>query len=263
MSERPVLLNGERDLLHDVVREAGALALDFFRRGVEPWDKEADGSPVSEADLAVDRLLRERLTGARPDYGWLSEETEDDKTRLQRRRVWIVDPIDGTRAFIKQVPEFTVCAALVEDGEAIAGAVYNPAREEFFEATLGGGARLNGTAIAPTGQDDLGRAHYLASRRTFDYHDWPRPADHIKSTWMNSIAYRMVLVAAGRYDASFSLAGKSDWDIAAADLILREAGGRCTTLRGEAFRYNEPAARHPNVVASGPKLHQPLLDLLG
>ncbi len=263
MTVRPKDLHEDHVLLCAAAREAGALALDYFNNGVDSWDKESDGSPVSEADLAVDALLRQRLTDSRPDYGWLSEETEDDPARLTRKRVWIVDPIDGTRAFLKNVPEFTVCAALVEDGISIAGVVFNPAKNEFFEATLGGGARLNGEPIAPTDEGDLGKAHYLASRRTLEYQNWPRPASHIKSTWMNSIAYRMVLVAAGRFDAAFSLTGKSDWDIAAADLIVQEAGGCNTTLAGDSFVYNQSEPRHPNVVTCGPALHGPLIELLG
>ncbi len=263
MSEASTTVAEDHALLVAAAREAGRLALGHFNDGVRSWTKEKDGSPVSEADLAIDRLLHDRLLAARPDYGWLSEETEDDPARLGKRRVWIVDPIDGTRAFLKQIPEFAVSAALVEDGRPIAGVVFNPATDEFFEATRGGGARLNGVPIKPSGETELARAHYLASRRTLENQDWPRPAAHIKSTWMNSIAYRMVLVGSGRYDAAFSLTRKSDWDIAAADLIVREAGGRSTTRAGENFRFNLPTASHPDVVTAAPGLHQKLLDLLG
>ncbi len=262
MSPRSGQPRDEHALLLAAAREAGALALRYFNDGVERWTKSHDGSPVSEADIAVDRLLHDRLLAARPDYGWLSEETEDDPARLAKRRVWIVDPIDGTRAFLKQIPEFAVCAALVEDGEPIAGVVYNPAADELYEATRDGGARLNDRPIAASGETDLARAHYLASRRTLENQNWPRPAASIQSTWMNSIAYRMVLVGSGRYDAAFSLTPKSDWDIAAADLIVREAGGRSTTRAGEAFRFNRPDARHPDVITAAPGLHAKLLDLL-
>ena len=263
MSAQSNWLRDDHALLRAATREAGALALKYFNDGVESWNKEHDGSPVSEADIAVDRLLHDRLCAARPDYGWLSEEIEDDLARLDKRRVWIVDPIDGTRAFLKQIPEFAVSAALVEDGAPVAGVVYNPAADELFEATRDGGAWLNGSAIAASVETDLARAHYLASRRTLERQNWPRPAAHIKSTWMNSIAYRMVLVGSGRYDASFSLTPKSDWDIAAADLIVREAGGCSTTRAGNEFRFNSAAARHPDVIAAAPGLHAELLRLLG
>jgi len=258
----PSTLEAEHALLVAATRDAGAMALDYFRRGVKSWDKETDGTPVSEADLAVDTLLRERLTGARPDYGWLSEETEDDRTRLSAKRVWIVDPIDGTRAFLKNIPEFTVCAALVEDGATIAAAVFNPAKDEFFEATLGGGARLNGQAMTASDQTDVKTAHFLASRRTLESQFWPWAPEDINSTWMNSIAYRMVLVGAGRYDAALSFNGKSDWDIAAADLIVREAGCRNTTMDGGSFTFNRPATRHPNLVTAAPGLYDAVCELL-
>lgn len=254
-------LRADHSLLMSTVRQAGALALDFFDTDLKTWDKGND-NPVTEADIAVDTLLKNKLTEARPDYGWLSEETADDLGRLEKRRVWIADPIDGTRAFMRGVPEFTVCVALVEDGEPILGAVYNPAKDEFFEAMRDGGARLNGRRIRPSEQDDAGEAHFLTAKRNMTYFTWPKPGEDMKCTWMNSIAYRMALVACGRFDAAISMAGKHDWDIAAADLILTEAGARCTTTRDKGFRYNQERPRHPNVIASGPKLHDELLRVL-
>ena len=133
-------------LLLDAVREAGALALKYFRTDVESWDKSPD-NPVSEADLAVDKLLRDKLMTARPGYGWLSEETADTPDRRTKSHVWIVDPIDGTRAFLRGTPQFAVSAALVVDEHPVSGAVFNPAQGEMFEAKKGGGARLNGAPI--------------------------------------------------------------------------------------------------------------------
>lgn len=254
-------IEADEALLRAAVREAGALALDHFERGVESWEKRP-GDPVSDADIAVDRLLCERLTGARPDYGWLSEESVDDGSRLGRRRVWIVDPIDGTRAFLKGLPEFAVAVGLVEDGEPVLGSVFNPATGEFFEARRGTGARLNGRPIETSNAEDPASAHYLASRNALKRQDWIGDVCSIRRTWMNSIAYRLALIAAGRYDAVISPSGKADWDICAADLIVREAGGRCTTFAGAAFSYNRPRTRHPDVVAAGPALHAKLTDLL-
>lgn len=254
-------LRDDHSLLLDAVRRGGAVALDYFDTDLKTWDKGND-HPVTEADIAVDTLLKQRLTDARPDYGWLSEETADDPSRLNRKRVWIADPIDGTRAFMRGVPEFTVCVALVEDGKPILGAVYNPAKEEFFEAALGSGARLNGQRITPSLVADTGEAHYLTAKRNMEYFTWPKHANDMLCTWMNSIAYRMVLVAAGRFDAAISMAGKHDWDIAAADLILTEAGARCTTNTNEGFTYNRKRPHHRNVIASGPRLHDDLLDVL-
>jgi myo-inositol-1(or 4)-monophosphatase len=254
-------LQADHALLLDAVRESGAIALDFFRNGVKSWDKRHD-DPVSEADIAVDSHLRERLQGTRPDYGWLSEETPDDHLRLGQRRLWIVDPIDGTRAFLKGKPEFTICAALVDEGVPTAAAVFNPATDEFFEAFAGGGARLNGRSIRASQRDHLAGAKLLASRRTFEHHNWLELTPGAEFTDMSSIAYRMAKVADGTFDAAVSLGEKSDWDIAAADLILREAGACCSTREGHAFRFNGKPARHPSVLAAGAALHPVLIEML-
>lgn len=252
----------DHDLLMAAVREAGALALSHFEAGVTAWDKMPD-HPVSEADLAVDRLLHERLVAARPGYGWLSEESVDDPRRLDCRRVWIVDPIDGTRAFVARRPEFSVCAALVEDGLPVLAAVFNPATAEFFAAAAGQGATLNGLKIHASRRDDLAKARLLASKsRHFKTAAWEAAAPGASFSYRNSIAYRMALVAAGRFETAISLTEKADWDIAAADLIVREAGGQATTTAGAAFRFNQPRPIHPNVITSGPGVHHQILGLL-
>ncbi len=254
-------LASDHALLLETVREGGALALDYFNNGVKHWDK-GDDDPVSEADHAVDDLLREKLMGNRPDYGWLSEETEDDPRRLECRDIWVVDPIDGTRAFIQQRAEFTVCAALVRDGRPVAAAVYNPAREEFYDAVQGSGARLNGELIKVSAAPDFEGARLLTGRNLFrNAGPLHKPAD-VTIHMVNSIAYRMCLVAEGRYDACISLSGKSDWDIAAAELILSEAGGVNTNSHGQDFAYNLPDPRHKSVISAGPALHAHVLEFL-
>jgi myo-inositol-1(or 4)-monophosphatase len=257
----PPSLEEDRALLIAASREAGALAKRYFQAGAKNWEK-AHGEPVSEADLAVDTLLREHLGEERPTYGWLSEETEDNPDRLEREKVWVVDPIDGTRAFIKGRPQFAVCAALVVNGAPALGVVFNPMSDEFFFAQAGGGAMLNDKPIQASGKSDLSGLRLLASQRTFEKHNWVDTLPGAEFEAVNSIAYRMALVAAGRYDASVSLSPKSDWDIAAADLIVQEAGGCSTTADGAAFRYNEPSARHPSVLVCAAGLHQDLLALL-
>ncbi|MSO65589.1 MAG: 3'(2'),5'-bisphosphate nucleotidase CysQ [Alphaproteobacteria bacterium] len=246
-------------VLRGAVREAGALARDFFAGEVKSWNKGPD-NPVSEADYAVDALLKERLRGHRPDYGWLSEETEDNAERLGIRRVWIIDPIDGTRAFLRKEPEFAVVAALVENGRPLLGAVYNPAKEEFFEAALGEGATLNQKPIRVSDRAGVVGARMLSSRRTFERHNWMEAATGAEFRFVNSMAYRVALVAAGRFDATVTLTRKSDWDIAAADLIVGEAGGRMTWLDGRVITYNRQTIEHPNIVAAGPALHAALLE---
>jgi myo-inositol-1(or 4)-monophosphatase len=253
-------MTDDHALLCDAVREAGALAQNYFEKGVEHWEK-APGDPVSEADHAVDALLRDRLLGARPDYGWLSEETEDDQSRLSKQRVWVVDPIDGTRAFIKGRPEFTICVGLVEAGRPIAAAVFNPAEQQMFEATLGGGARLNGRAIAPSGKTDLIDAQLLTGEWMFTRAGVKRPKG-LKVSAINSIAYRICLVACGQYDGVISLNGKSDWDLAAADLIAVEAGALMTGSRGEGFAYDRENVRHHSLIVGGPAMHAALIGLV-
>ncbi|MCH8182518.1 MAG: 3'(2'),5'-bisphosphate nucleotidase CysQ [Proteobacteria bacterium] len=249
----------DHELLRSAVREAGALALSYFGRDIKKWEKKPD-DPVSEADLAVDALLKDRLCGARPGYGWLSEESEDDPARLSAALVWIVDPIDGTRAFLQGKPEFTVCVALVADGAPILGVVFNPATDDFFEAVRGGGARHNGAPITVTSQDAIAGAKLLSSRRTFQKRDWTDAVEHAEFTFLGSMAFRLALVAAGRYDATITLAPKSDWDIAAGDLIITEAGGVITQADGSNLRYNRPSVRHPDVIAAGPALHRRLVE---
>ncbi len=254
-------LAADHALLIDCVRDAGALALEYFQGEVEHWDK-APGDPVSEADHAVDEMLRERLGQARPDYGWLSEETVDTAARLDRRRIFVVDPIDGTRAFLRGEPEFTVSAALVEDGRAIAGVVFNPVTEELFEAARGTGARLNTTPIRASGQAGWSGARVISGTRMFARAGWDGPPEGAEFFAINSIAYRMSLVAAGRYDACVSLGEKSEWDIAGATVILDEAGGRASTARGAEFGFNQARPVVDSVVVAGPAMHEVLCDFL-
>lgn len=247
-------------LLTDAVRDAGGIAMRYFRNGLKHWEK-APGDPVSEADHAIDEFLREHLCAARPEYGWLSEETDDDTARLDCERVWVVDPIDGTRAYVQGRAEFTVAAALVAEGLPVVAAVYNPATEEFYEARRGGGARLNGEPIMAGDAGVFEGARMLAGRKMFEHLGW-NPPKSLQFDSINSIAYRMCLVASGKYDGCVSLAGKSDWDIAAADLVLSEAGGMATDARGDGFRYNGKSTRHRSVIAAGRPMHAHLMDLL-
>lgn len=248
----------DHELALSATREAGAIALKFFRSGVKSWHKKPN-DPVSEADIAVDTHLKEKLCGARPDYGWLSEESG---AAGQTMTCWIVDPIDGTRAFIDGKPEFTICVALVHEGAPVLAAIYNPASEEMFEAISGGGAKLNGKPIHASGHASLMEARFLASRRTFERHGWLARTAKADFAYRNSIAYRMALVAAGKFDAAISLTEKSDWDVAAADLLVREAGGRVTTADGVPLQYGSERHRHPSVIATGAYVFDDVVDLL-
>jgi myo-inositol-1(or 4)-monophosphatase len=245
-------------LLTGAVRAAGALALSFFRNGVVGRSK-ADNTPVSDADLAVDEMLRERLIGERPGYGWLSEESVDNPSRLDAARVWIVDPIDGTRAFLAGTPEWTIAVALVENGQPVLAAVFNPATAEMFTARRGNGAYLNGVPISVTTPEDIAGCRMIATKGFFKHKVWTAPWPHTENTWFNSIAYRLALIAAGRADATLSLTGKSEWDIAAAALLVEEAGGRMTDAAGAALTYNKPSPRMNGLVAAAPRLHDLLV----
>ncbi|HUO99737.1 MAG TPA: 3'(2'),5'-bisphosphate nucleotidase CysQ [Rhizomicrobium sp.] len=243
-------------LLERTVREAGAIAREIYERPHKTWSKQ-DGSPVTEADIAVNRFLSKNLRSARPDYAWLSEESEDDPTRFSARRVFVVDPIDGTLAFVRRRPHFTVSAAVVDQGEPVAGAVYNPITEECFAAVKGEGARLNGVPIRASACKEVAGCRLLASKATLRNPRWQSwPEMHVEVP--NSIAYRVSLVASGAFDAAITMVATHDWDIAAADIIVREAGGVITSLEGEPPRYNLPQAVQPSVLAAGPALHAAL-----
>jgi myo-inositol-1(or 4)-monophosphatase len=251
-------LDADLALLRNAVRNAGALALEFF--GKNPASRrKPDGTEVSEADLAVDNSLREALLGSRPGYGWLSEETEDDTSRLNRERVWVVDPIDGTRAFLREKPEWTISAGLVERGKPVIGIVYNPATAEFFEASRGGGARLDGRSICVSDPVPLTECCLVSSQKLFQRDIWDVKWPPVETRWVNSIAYRLALVAAGKCDGTLSLSPKNDWDLAAAHLLVQEAGGRITTHSGDSIRYNGASTRQRSVIAAGVSLHTEIL----
>ncbi len=259
-------LEQDRALIEQAVRKAGSIARGFFGGDYKQWDK-GKGQPVTDADLAVDKYLRETLTDARPGYGWLSEETKDTPARRGKEFVLVVDPIDGTIAFMKGRPHFTVCVALVRGDRPVIGAVYNPMLDEFYAAAEGQGATLNGHAIHVSPRDTLEGCRMLGDRAMLLHPAWntapnqPWPPMEIETR--NSIAYRMALVASGAFDATLALSAKRDWDIAAADLIVREAGGIVTTHDGHIPRYNSDQAIQPSLICAGPALHRQILARVG
>lgn len=255
-------MNADLVLIRDAALEAGRLALDTRAKGLKIWTKPG-GSPVTDADLAVDTLLKLRLLNARPNYGWLSEETADDSARLAIPRLFLVDPIDGTAAYIRGKPWFTVCIAVVEAGRPIAAVVHAPALDETYEATLGGGARLNGQPIAPSSRTELEGAAMLGDPRMFADARWPQPWPAMRIESRNSIAYRMALVASGAFDAALALTPKNDWDLAAADLIANEAGAHVSDHLGRPFLYNQPAPQQPSLLCAAPGLRELILTRIG
>ncbi len=247
-------------LLVDSVREAGGIARRFFGGSYRKWDK-GGGNPVTEADIAVDRRLHQILLGERPDYGWLSEETEDDPSRLERERVFVVDPIDGTVGFVRGRPQFTIVAAVVRRGRPVSAAVYNPITDEMYEATLSKGARLSGEDIRVSERRSFDEARILAGKHIFAPEHWDEawPGSMLIEN-RSSLAYRLALVAEGQFDAMISLQTKHDWDLAAGDLILHEAGGLLTSQEGATLVYNQPQPLQHGVIGSGPGLHAILVQ---
>lgn len=249
-------------LIADAAQEAGLLALRARAAGLTVEYKSADNSPVTNGDLAVDHFLKDALLGARPNYGWLSEETVDDPSRLAQPLLFVVDPIDGTRAYVKGEAWFTVCIAVVRDGRPVAAVVHAPEIGDTYTATAGGGALRNGKPIRPSSTDILDGCAMVADTRLFAPERWPRAWPPMRIENRNSLALRMALVAAGEFDAALSLGKTSDWDLAAADLIATEAGALATDHAGRAFRYNQPVPRQPSLVCAGPKVHALLLERL-
>ncbi len=249
------------ELLRNVAREAGALALNWFERGAQVWEK-SPNNPVTQADIAVNDRIAQRLMAARPTYGWLSEETKDDAENRDMSRVFVVDPIDGTKAFIAGQPFFCVAIARLEQDVPIVGVVYNPATDEMFEAMRGDGARLNGEPIEVRARHHIDNCRMLGHREVFAHEGWSRPWPQMKlpDIMPNALAYRIALVAAGRWDAAVALSHKCDWDLAAATLILEEAGGTASDHLGDAFSFNGRIPVQRSVVAAGAALHPLIIE---
>ncbi|WP_321335586.1 3'(2'),5'-bisphosphate nucleotidase CysQ [Breoghania sp.] len=247
-------------LIAEAAQEAGRIAMGYFRRDPKVWNKE-NNSPVTEADMALDTFLGNELRRARPDYGWLSEETTDDKARLKHDRLFIVDPIDGTRAFIHGEDDWSVSVAVVEAGRPVAAALYVPVPGELYLATSGGGAQLNGGVISVSQRSELAGAH-VAGPRSLRGQKTLMAAGLDQDVHIRSLALRIALVAAGRRDGAIATRHANDWDLAAADLLVQEAGGQLTDLDGRTLRYNRPDVRHPVLVATSTTLRASLSEIV-
>ena len=201
----------------------------------------ADYDPVTSADTAADSCLRDLLLTAFPEYGWLSEETVDSPERLEREVVWIVDPLDGTKEFVGGIPEYVVSVALVEDGDPVVAAIYNPARDELYAAVEGGGTFLNGRRVFCTETESLNQAVLIVSRSEEARGEIDPLRPHLREIRaVGSVAYKLALVAAGGADLNVSVQPKNEWDVCAGDLLVREAGGHMVDLAGATRRYNQP-----------------------
>ncbi|MGE0502889.1 MAG: 3'(2'),5'-bisphosphate nucleotidase CysQ [Rhizobiaceae bacterium] len=255
MPEVSAGIAGDLELIRTAAREAATIAMRYFKAEPEVWWK--GQSPVSEADYAVDRFLRDLLTKARPDYGWLSEETVDTPERLTARRTFVVDPIDGTRAFLEGRSTWCVSIAVVEAGRPLAGVLDCPAKNRVFEAARGGGATLDGGAITvvaaaasplvagPKALVDVLPPELLARIR--------------RAPYVPSLAYRLAMVACGELDGTFVKPNSHDWDLAAADLILAESGGTVVDAAGRLLQYAGPDPSHGPLAAGSGELLERLV----
>jgi myo-inositol-1(or 4)-monophosphatase len=241
----------ELRILSEAMRLAGAEALRFASEGFEIYTK-ADRSPVTSADLGIDQLLHAHLLDAFPRDGWLSEESPDNSDRLQNRRVWVIDPIDGTKAFIKREPEFCISAALVMDGHPVVAAVFNPSSDELFAAMKGGGLLLNHKPVSL--QEDR-----KSQEPVIAFSPWDLAMGRFQSLDtlavgrpMRSIAWALALAASGRIHAVATLEPENEWDVAAGTLLIQETGGTVCDGRGQELGFNSPVPRYEGIIATHP-----------
>ncbi|MFA6116994.1 MAG: 3'(2'),5'-bisphosphate nucleotidase CysQ [Sphingomonas sp.] len=243
------------DAIAAIAAEAGALALAKWRTDFRQWEK-SPGNPVCEVDLEVDALLHQRLSALLPDAGWLSEETVDNADRLSQSRLWVVDPIDGTRDYVRGREGWAVSIALVEDGQPLIGVLDAPARGEVWRAEAGRGATLNGLPIR-TGD----RAVFSGARVPTD--TLPKvDSDLVAVAKPNSIALRIAMVAAGEADLVATLRWGYEWDVAAAVLIAAEAGATVSDAFGKPLFFNTPSAQAFGVLATTPGIHAAAVERL-
>jgi myo-inositol-1(or 4)-monophosphatase len=246
-------------LLTEAARAAGRIALRHWKRAPRSWDKGGDQGPVSEADLAVNDMLATTLRAARPEYGWLSEETPDDTARLAARRVFIIDPIDGTRAFLAGEDSFAHSLAVAEEGRIVAAVVYLPAMDRLYSASLTDPARRDGAPIATSARAEVAGADILTTKAALAPENWPRGVPALHRSFRASLAFRLCLAAEGRHDGMVTFRDAWEWDIAAGALIAAQAGCAVTDRRGGAIAFNAAHPRAPGVICANPALHRALL----
>lgn len=261
MPERSRRAESDLSVAVRAAHAAGELALHHFHAKSEWWDK-APGNPVGIADLEVDAYLKDRLLGARPDDGWLSEETTDTDARLAKSRVWIIDSIDGTRDFIRGRSGWAVSVALVDNGEVIIAALAAPARGQLFAAVKGRGAQCNGRRLRVSARSDPNGIRLPIDRANMTASFWPEPWAGEAVERPNSLALRMAKLASDEADAWMEGRSIAEWDVAAAALILTEAGGRVTDRAGAPLRFNKPDPVFHGIAAATPGLHGLVRDRL-
>jgi myo-inositol-1(or 4)-monophosphatase len=251
----------ELEVAVEAARAGGAVVKKYFKGDYEVHEKAPD-NPLTVADTEADEAIKAVVLGAFPDDGWLSEETADSSERLSLSRVWIVDPLDGTKEFVQHIPEFCVCVALTVDGVVEAGVSYNPVEEKLFAAARGRGTTLNGNPVSCSGVTDLSQAVVLASRSELGRGEWHDYTGLMQVKPTGSVAYKFALIAAGEADATFSLTPKNEWDICAGTLLVEEAGGTVTDRHGRPLTFNNERTLLPGLISAGPGLWGPIRDLI-
>jgi len=255
-------LQRELDLAREAALSAGDILERYFRdRGFE-IDQKGKDNPVTTADFDADHEIKRLLRAPFPEYGWLSEETADNSDRLSCHRVWIVDPLDGTKEFIKGIPEFVIAIALAEAGHPILGVTYNPIKREMFWCARGSGCYMDSRQVRVTLTPTLEHATVLASRSETSRGEWKTYEGKLRVNPIGSVAYKLALVAAGRADATFTRTPKSEWDIASGAALVVEAGGRITDIDGSEMLFNKPSVKLKGFVASNALLHQEIERLV-
>lgn len=244
-------------LLMEAARASGEIAKKFFNASPETWDKSGGAGPVTEADLAIDKMLNAELRAARPDYGWLSEETEDTAERLDKETVFIIDPIDGTRAFIAGETSFSHSLAIARNGRVTSAVVFLPMKDKMYAAAKDRPSTLNGSLISSSDQDIDG-ASVLAAKSNLNSEHWKDSVPPVKRHFRPSLAYRLSLIAEGKFDAMLTLRDCWEWDIAAGDLIVRNAGGIASDRLAEPLMFNNPVPKTRGCLAAGATLHPQL-----
>jgi myo-inositol-1(or 4)-monophosphatase len=251
-------LKKDFELATKAIDAAAQITLEYYGKDYE-IEMKAPNNPVTEVDLKADKIIQDILRPTFHEYGVLSEETKDDGSRFSYNRVWMIDPIDGTRAFIKALPHYVVSIALVENGMPILGLILNPVTKERFIATKNYGAYKNGVKINSSNRAQIEGSNFLADPNMFSAKSWPIPWPQLNAHTRNSIAYRMALVATGQFDAAIATTSKNDWDLAAATLILQEANGVATDHLGNEFILNRIPSKQLSLLAAGKNMHQQIL----
>ncbi|HEY7496526.1 MAG TPA: 3'(2'),5'-bisphosphate nucleotidase CysQ [Candidatus Tectomicrobia bacterium] len=256
-----VILAHALEVATQAARQAGQVILSYYRSSYEVQHKSPD-NPVTTADLAANDVLQQTLLEVFPEAGWLSEESADNPERLQRDMVWVIDPIDGTKEFIRGIDEFVVVVALVVKHQVALAVTYNPARQELVHACRGQGAFCNGYPVRVSNTSHIQQAVVLASRSETGRGEFERFKTLLTVQPLGSVAYKLARVAQGQGDMTFSLVPKHEWDICAGTLLVTEAGGRVSDPQGRPLLFNQPDPLRTGVVATNGLLYDQVLQLI-